>query len=460
MINILIQPQKGKQEQFLSKKYVDVDIAFYGGAAGGGKTHALLLESMRGWTFPYYNSIIFRKNITHINKAGGLYDAAQRLYRQFEAHSVRHFNTFFFKNYNSKIQLAHLERDDDCYNYDGTEICLICFDELTHFSKFQFFYLLSRNRSTCGVKPRVRATCNPDPDSWVREFIDFYIDNKTGFAIEERCGLIRYFVNIADEIHWFDTNEEAKEAFPLIKAKSFTFINSNIYDNKILLKKNPDYLSNLQALKPVQCQRLLYGNWNIKLGAGDFFKTHYFEIIKTAPPLKKICRAWDFALTKPSERNPDPDFTVACKVAVDFNGVYYVLDLIRFRENPFKVEQFFHNITTSDGNNCISKIPQDAGGMAKGFVANLVKNNPGFQIKIEKVSKSKETRAGNASSQAGINNVKLIKADWNQSFLIELESFPIGNHDDQVDAFSDAINELTLNNLKPIEFIDKPYWLP
>ena len=48
---------------------------------------------------------------------------------------------------------------------------LICFDELTHFTAHQFFYMVSRNRSTCGVRPYIRATCNPDADSWVADFL-------------------------------------------------------------------------------------------------------------------------------------------------------------------------------------------------------------------------------------------------------------------------------------------------
>jgi hypothetical protein len=74
------------------------------------------------------------------------------------------------------------------YDWQGAQIPLICFDELTHFRAHQFFYMVSRNRSTCGVRPYIRATCNPDADSWVANFLAWWIDPETGFPIPERAG--------------------------------------------------------------------------------------------------------------------------------------------------------------------------------------------------------------------------------------------------------------------------------
>ncbi len=66
-----------------------------------------------------------------------------------------------------------MEHEKNCYDWQGTEIAYLGFDELTHFTEKQFYYLLSRNRSVSGVKPYVRATCNPDADSWVAKLIDW-----------------------------------------------------------------------------------------------------------------------------------------------------------------------------------------------------------------------------------------------------------------------------------------------
>src|SRR4029077_9839556 len=80
-------------------------------------------------------------------------------------------------------QFSHLQLATSVYDWQGAQITLICFDELAHFTAHQFFYLLSRNRSTCGIKPYIRATCNPDADSWVAEFLAWWIDPETGFPI-------------------------------------------------------------------------------------------------------------------------------------------------------------------------------------------------------------------------------------------------------------------------------------
>ncbi len=452
----ITKAQEGKQQLFIKQRDKKVDIVFYGGAAGGGKTFALLFEALRYHKKKNYDVIIFRKHITHINTPGGLYDASYKLFSKFNARCVKHHNTFYFDEFKSKIKLAHLERDDRVYKYDGSEIPLICFDELTHFSKFQFFYLLSRNRSSIGIRPYIRATCNPDPDSWVRDFIDFYLD-KNGYAIENRCGMIRYFINYNDEIHWFSSKQKAKDLFPSLEPKSFTFINSNVYDNKILLKENPEYISNLQNLNRVEGGRLLNGNWNIRPKPGDFFNRVNFEKVDFLPFFERTVRSWDFAFTKPSQANSDPDYTVGIKIGLSKENVYYIIDMIRFRESPALVERNFRNIASQDGHKTIIRIPKDAGGMAIGYVHNLhnslKKDNLRYKIKIESVSKSKEERASLACTDVKNNNVKILKAKWNDTFLNELEGFPIGKHDDIVDAFSDGITELAMRRKSPYEII-------
>lgn len=121
---------------------------------------------------------------------------------------------------------------------------MIAFDELTHFTRKQFFYMMSRNRSVCGVRPYMRATCNPDPDSFVAKFIEWWMDD-AGFPIPERSGVIRYFVVINDEVFWANSRDELAAAYAVnpADAKSFTFIASSIFDNRILLAQDPGYLA-------------------------------------------------------------------------------------------------------------------------------------------------------------------------------------------------------------------------
>jgi hypothetical protein len=356
-----IRPQQGKQEKFLEST---ADIVLYGGSAGGGKTYGLLLEAIRNIAVKGFGAVIFRTSLTQIAREGALWDTADSIYPLVGGRGVRGNLVFHWDTYGTKIAFAYLSRDADVHDWQGTQIPLICFDELTHFSKNQFFYMLSRNRSVCGVKPYIRATTNPDPDSWVRKFIDWWIDDD-GYAIEKRSGIIKWFVNQSDEIFWFDRKIDVVKKFPKIPPKSFTFIMSNVYDNKILMKQDPNYISNLQALRRVDRERLLNGNWDVRAGAGDYFKRSDFEVVDVLPKMKHIVRCWDFACTAPSETNEDPDWLVGMKAGVDESGVYYVMDIVRDRVNPTGVDKIFKNTGSQDGKDVYIRIPQDPGSSGK-----------------------------------------------------------------------------------------------
>jgi len=437
---VILRPQAGKQELFLMSS---ADIVVYGGSAGGGKTYALLLEAQRHIRKKGFGAVIFRKELTQIEKEGGLWDTAEQIYPFIGGRGVKGNLVYHFDKYSTKIQFAHLARDEDVLKWQGTQIPLICFDELTHFSKKQFFYMLSRNRSVAGVKPYIRATTNPDPDSWVRKFIDWWI-GKDGYPIEERTGVIRWLVHQNNEYKWFDSKEEALKAYPTIIPKSVTFISSTIYDNKILMEKDPNYISNLQALDRVEKARLLDGNWDVRLVEGDYFKRTDFEIVDAHPPLEKIVRCWDLAGTEPSATNPDPDYTVGLKAGMCEDGFIWILDVVRFRKRHSEVKKIFKNTVTQDGKRVFGTVPQDAGSAGKAVASELVKLAMGYPYRAKVVSGNKETRAKPASGQAGVGNIKVLRARWNDEFFNELEQFPFGEHDDIVDTLSDAVEELTM----------------
>ena len=211
----VLRPQSGPQEMFLSSP---ADIVIYGGAAGGGKTYGLLLSALRYKNVPGFGCTIFRRNYNQIFSEGGLWDEARDMYQGVRgAGQNLSRSRWVFRDrrgrITSKVTFAHIERDDNLSNWQGAQICEIGFDELTHFSEKAFFYMLSRNRSKCGVKPFVRATCNPDVDSWVAKFIEWWIDPETGYPIPERSGKIRWFVRLEEVVHWGDTREELWERF-------------------------------------------------------------------------------------------------------------------------------------------------------------------------------------------------------------------------------------------------------
>jgi hypothetical protein len=111
--------------------------------------------------------------------------------------------------------------------------------------------MLSRLRSMAIGRPYVRATCNPDPDSWVAEFISWWIA-EDGYVDLERAGKIRWFVRVDDIFYWADSSDELKEQFPNSTPLSVTFIPATVFDNVTLLEKNPGYIGILEALDPIE----------------------------------------------------------------------------------------------------------------------------------------------------------------------------------------------------------------
>ena len=172
--------------------------------------------------------------------------------------------------------------------------------------------MVSRNRSTCGVRPYIRATCNPDADSWVAEFLAWWIDQETGLPIPERAGVLRYYIRLAEKIIWADRPEDLMQQMtrsedlpPGVdppRPISVTFIPAKVFDNPALLRVNPEYLAWLLSLPLLERERLLGGNWKIRPAAGLYFKREWCAVVDAIPADLDVVRYWDLAATekKPS----------------------------------------------------------------------------------------------------------------------------------------------------------------
>ena len=449
----MLEPQAGPQTMFMASS---ADIVIYGGAAGGGKTYALLLEALRHKDVKNFGSVIFRKNYTQITAEVGLWDSSVKIFSQVPDAQQRKSPKLHWKfNSGAKLTFAHLDKDEDLQAWQGTEIAYLGFDELTHFSKHQFLYMLSRNRSTCGIKPYVRATCNPDSDKWVAQFISWWIDQDTGYPIKERSGIIRYMYVLNDVIYWGGSPEELANELNINpnECKSVTFIASRLEDNKILMQSDPSYLSNLKAMTEVDMERLLYGNWKIKSQAGRFFKRvqipidGYLEMIPD--DVVYWCRAWDLAATSEDE-NGNADYTAGVLIGKRKNGRYIVADVINKQIKAGEVESLILMTAISDrkkyGQSYKVRLPQDPGAAGKIVAKQYVNSLAGFNVKAEPISGSKELRATPFAAQWQNGFIDVLVADWNEMYFNQLESFPESKNDDMVDASSDAFNELTNNS--------------
>lgn len=440
-----IQLQPGPQLRFVS---TTADIAVFGGAAGGGKSFALLYDPLRWvWKRPGFSSAIFRRTYPQITNPGGLWDEASALYAPLGAHMIVNRMEAAFPPLKTTIAFRHMQHEDTKYDYQGSQIPYLGFDELTHFTESQFWYMLSRNRSLCGIRPYVRATCNPDSDSWLRDFLTWWIA-ADGYATMERAGCLRWFVRVQNRLAWFDTEQDARKEYPQLDPKSVTFIPSSVYNNAVLLKRDPGYLANLMALPELERHRLLGdpvrgGNWNIKAG-GTKFRREWFGIVEAIPrKIDCVVRAWDLAATDPVAAGlgdgRECDWTAGVKMGWA-DGVYYVLDVIHRQASPAAIEKLVYQTAILDRLECPIRFEEEGGASGKIVTDHYARHVlQGFNFAGIPARGTKTVRANPFSAAAEQGRVMLARADWNLPFLDELESFSeTCLHDDMVDAASGA----------------------
>lgn len=443
-----LRPQRGPQETFLASP---TDLAVFGGSAGGGKSYALLLQPLLHARNPRFGCVIFRRTYPEIMGTGGLWDTAAEIYPGLGAVANKSERQWRFPS-GATVAFRHLEHETDVYAWQGSQIPLIGLDELTRFTARQVFYLFSRNRSLCGVRPYLRATCNPDAGSWVAEFLSWWIDAETGYPYPDRAGRVRYFYRKGDDLYWFDSRAGAEAAMPELAAlappKSVTFIPSKLTDNQILMTKDPGYYANLLALPWVERARLLDGNWKVTAADGLFRREWFGEPVKedALPRLwKRRLRAWDVAATEAKDAN-DPDWTVGVLMGQDAEGRYWVLDVQRARYSPQKVKALVRATAERDGREVEVVVEQEPGAAGKILAHDFRQELAGFNVAVDRPDKQtgdKVARAYPFSAACEQGKVWLAAGGWVKAWLAELTVFPSkGVHDDQVDASSTAFRRL------------------
>jgi hypothetical protein len=287
-----LRPQAGFQEEALM---CCADIAVIGGAAGGGKTWTLLADPLRYITDKNFAAVYFRRTMSTIRATGGLWDESMKMYPNHGGNAKESILKWTWPS-GAHIDFEGIEYEKDLANWQGTQMPVIIFDELTEFTKKMFFFMMSRNRGICSVKPYIRCSCNPDPNSWVRDFLAWWIDQETGYPIDERCGVLRYMIVYKDEVVWGSSPDDVMERCPqafvdtrLLESgidprnliKSVTFIAGDIYNNKILLDNDPGYLGSLNAMDEADQERFLRGNWNRSSDGMELFEPNAIDRLFT-----------------------------------------------------------------------------------------------------------------------------------------------------------------------------------
>jgi len=176
---------------------------------------------------------------------------------------------------------------------------------------------------------------------------------------------------------------------------------------------------------------------------GVFFKVGKLIIVDAAPAGLPTIRAWDEAATE-----GDGDYTAGVRMCgPDADGIFYVTDVVRGQWSTDARDALIQQTAQLDGRTVRIRGAQEPGSAgvdrAKAFIRMLA----GFTVTTERASGPKEVRADPYSAQVNAGNVRLVRGDWNRTYIEELRTFPLGKHDDQVDAASDAFNALTARRI-------------
>ena len=425
------RPQRGPQELFLS---LDVDFAIYGGAAGGGKSYGLVLEAARFADDPAYTGIMFRRTSVELKLPGSIVTTARMVYGPSMHADVTEDGTCHWPA-GGILKFSHLQYEKNLTDHHSAQYLFIGFDEIQTFPKKMVIYMLSRNRPGpgCTKKAYMRAACNPDADSWLRGFLDWWIDPETGYAIRERSGLIRYFwVNQADEFEWVDKDWVGPNGE---RPLSFTFVAADLEDNQVLMETQPEYKQKLMAQDRVTRERLLKGNWNIT-NKGGMFDPDWFKI---EPPSRlpdgiRLYRYWDMAATE-KKGNKDPDYTAGVLGGLH-GGELWIVDAVMWQQNPGYTERMIKKTAASDGRDVAISIEEEKGSAGKHVMSHYQRNVlSGFEFHADPVTGQKSDRAAPWCALAEQGHVHLVQGKWNGTFKAQAASFPVGKRD-MIDAAS------------------------
>lgn len=288
-----IVAQFGGQENMLASP---ADITIGGGSRGGSKSFSLLLEGLKDVNNPNYRALILRNEKPDL---ADLIEVSDEIYGQFGEYN-RSQNDMTWNFYTGgKLKFSYYGDEWEKFKkrFQGKQFAFIGIDEITHCPYRKFKYLMTDNRNAYHIRNRFWGTCNPDPDSWVAQFIDWWID-EDGYPIPERDSVVRYCYmpsNEVGEVVWGNTREEVfdlckedilkhwkpawdKYGSPTeLAIKSVTFVEAKLADNKKLMESDPSYIANLMNQDEEQQSRDLDGNWKFRSVGDDMIKLEDME---------------------------------------------------------------------------------------------------------------------------------------------------------------------------------------
>lgn len=385
-----------RQQDFVNDDCAD---AFYGGAAGGGKSIALLAAAAKYLRVPGYSALILRKSYADLAMPGGLIPLSKEWFRRHGVYNQSAHKWTFPGNVT--LTFGYLDIDKDFDRYQGGGWQFIACDEITQMKPHLVRLLHSRIRGpeSLRVPWRFRGAGNPGGPG--HEFIkEWYVES----------------------------DDPSRKFYP-----------ARLQDNPSL--NYEQYAAKLANLDPLTRQRLLDGDWDA-IPEGGLFKRQWFanSFIEAyeVPGGIKWLRYWDLAATV-AQQGTDPDWTVGAKLG-RAGGVWYLVDVRRMRGTPEEIEGFISATAIEDGRATAIRMEEEPGSSGKSVISHYRRNIlSGFDFSGVRSTGDKATRAAPVASAAEGGIFKIARGIWNTAFMDEVCAFPLGTHDDQVDAVSGAM---------------------
>lgn len=412
-----------KQEFFLLRDELEV---FFGGAAGGAKSWALLMAALQYVDVPGYAALLLRPALTEFEQQGGLIEHCHTwLGPQTTLADGPWWNgtrrEWKFKS-GATLRFSYLANQADLSHYKGGAVSFLGFDELTSWPTELLYQSMFRV---------------------VRQARDAIVDPNTGRQVP---GRIRSASNPGGPGHGWVKSRFVQDAS---RVDGAVYIPSYIVDNPHL--NFDDYLRTLSHLSPIDRERLIRGDWDVSEEGGKF-RRDKFKVIDAAEmlPTVKAVRYWDLAASEPSPANPDPDQTVGLRMDVDRSGTFTVRHIAAGFLSDEKVEALVRSTAEEDGRGVPVFIEQDPGQAGKAQVnhykRHVLQGYPCYagSTRIRGVNASKEVRARAVAAAVGNDLVQIVRGTNLHAFLDQVVLFPLaGVHDDFVDALSGAHTALT-----------------
>lgn len=364
-----------------------------------------------------YAAVLFRDTYKNLTKPGALLDRSFEWLNNTDAEWNGEKKWWGFPKTGATISFSYLEGPRDHLNHQSAEYQFVGMDEIVSIHENQALYLHSRLRRLKGVNIPIRFRTASNPPT--REQM------ATGAWVKRR------YVD------------------PATRYPGVIFIPAKMKENPHL--DTADYELSLDHVDVITRRQLKDGDWEIRAKGNIFDRSMFTVIPAPLPGVIKTARYWDKAATEPEavrqrrKRSSDPDYTVGVKMSKTNLGMYVIEHVIRFRKNPPETETLMRQTAESDGINVHIYEEQEPGSSGKTVISNNQRFLfPGFSYKGIPNVKSKYARAVPLANMADGGNVYVVAGPWNAAFFDELELFPDGEHDDQVDGGSGAFQQLAL----------------